>query len=83
MTALRAKRPAPSITLGFAVLVQLVMAAMTTSPDLIAVEPVSGVFVKVFLKESGTFESGVRCSGRLGPASDGSTFERSNSRTES
>src|SRR3954469_15515280 len=31
-TALRARRPAPIITSGFEVLVQLVMAAMTTSP---------------------------------------------------
>ena len=31
-TALRASRPAPIITLGFEVLVQLVMAATTTEP---------------------------------------------------
>src|SRR5688572_14860023 len=32
LTALRASRPAPIITLGFDVLVQLVMAATTTDP---------------------------------------------------
>ncbi len=31
--ALRAIRPAPSMTLGFEVLVQLVIAAITTSPS--------------------------------------------------
>ncbi len=39
-TALRARRPAPSITDGFEVLVQLVIAAMTTAPwPIVALAP--------------------------------------------
>jgi hypothetical protein len=82
---LRAKSPAPSITLGLAVLVQLVMAAMTTSPALSAAEDnwFNGVSLNTALKDSGNFDSDVFCSGRLGPANAGSTLERSNSRTAS
>src|SRR5215213_2803840 len=50
-TALRASRPAPIITSGFEVLVQLVMAAMTTSPwSMLKVSPstVTGTDVLVF-----------------------------------
>ena len=108
-TAFRARRPAPTITDGLEVLVQLVMAAMTSVPSVISAEPVSSSTSTV--RRSPFAEAAVppapepplacgsgmpgrspgrscrklerrpvramRSCGRFGPATDGSTVERS------
>src|ERR671937_2829318 len=52
-TALRASRPAPIITSGFEVLVQLVIAAMTTSPwSRLNVSPSTVTGTEVFVSAS-------------------------------
>src|SRR5688572_11508595 len=89
LTALRASRPAPIITLGLEVLVQEVMAAITTSPwPRSCLRPGTGTRFDVspaFLNSSlmaaakpdFTSLSSTRSCGRFGPASDGSTEPRS------
>ncbi len=74
------------MTLGFDVLVQLVMAAITTEPSsIISMRPsISTVAARwaspsVLRKFFLTSGRSMRSCGRLGPASDGTTFERSSS----
>src|SRR5437773_9255118 len=83
-TAFLASRPAATITEGFEVLVQLVMAAITTEPSCIVdVDPLLPTLAlrgaacspsRKFFLTSGRL---MRSCGRLGPASDGTTVERS------
>src|SRR5690606_30126415 len=87
--ALRAKRPAPIMTLGFEVFVQEVMAAMTTSPwPRSCLRPSTGArfFSSAALlyslsiavvKPATTSGSAMRSCGRFGPDSDGCTVARS------
>src|SRR5580704_17143816 len=78
-TAFRARRPAATITWGFDVLVQLVMAAITTSPSRSwwcgdaagSVGAVWGVRSSATWNESLAVVSGTRSCGRAGPASEG------------
>src|SRR6266853_6224872 len=86
-TAFLASRPAATITEGFEVLVQLVMAAITTEPSwMVDIDPLvralalrgaAGSVSRKFLLTSGRL---MRSCGRLGPASDGTTVERSSAR---
>src|SRR3954451_19061336 len=87
--ALRASRPAPISTLGFEVLVQEVIAAITTSPwpmpNLLPSTakrfPGSSAFLYSLAsaseKPSATDGSAIRPSGRFGPAIEGTTSPRS------
>src|SRR5437868_1968340 len=87
--ALRANRPAPISTLGFEVLVQEVMAAITTSPwPRSKLRPSTGKrfsasvaflysLAMAAAKPSATAGSATRPSGRFGPAIDGTTSPRS------
>ena len=84
-TAFWASSPAPTMTCGFEVLVQLVMAAMTTSPSCIwwwgaaagSVGAVAGVRSMASRNESRAAARATRSWGRAGPARDGSTSPRS------
>ena len=90
--ALRARRPAASMTEGLEVLVQLVIAAITTSPWPRSCErPSTGKrsssrpalpksLERAWAKARAAFDSATRSCGRFGPASDGSTVERSSVR---
>ena len=92
-TALRARRPAASITEGLEVFVQLVIAAMTTEPWRSSPRspPISSGTVLARAAVSGTnsrsaspqavftLPSGTRSCGRRGPARLGSTEPRSSS----
>ncbi len=90
--ALRAKRPAASMTLGFEVLVQLVIAAITTSPwpsesslpatrtRASGLPPLSSIEGRASSKAALALLSATRSCGRFGPARLGSTVERSSSR---
>src|SRR3978361_898139 len=90
--ALRANRPAPIRTLGLEVLVQEVIAAITTSPwprSKFLPSPAypseaSAAFLYSFAiavaKPSDTAGSATRPSGRFGPAIDGTTSARSSVR---
>src|SRR5438445_7057460 len=87
--ALRARSPAPIMTLGFDVLVHDVIAAITTSPwprswsrpstgtRLVSSGPLPNSLSKDTAKPFFTSFSGTRSCGRLGPASDGSTLPSS------
>src|SRR5580700_6706339 len=87
--ALRAKSPAPIMTLGFEVLVQDVMAAITTSPwprswsrpstgsRLANSAPLPNSLSSEAAKLCLRSFSATRSCGRLGPASDGSTCDNS------
>src|ERR1700688_5041081 len=87
--ALRASRPAPIMTLGFEVLVQDVMAAITTSPwPRSCWRPSTGEHLAISLPLPNSLSSEVaklclrslratRSCGRLGPASEGSTCDNS------
>ena len=66
------------MTAGFEVFVQLVMAAMTTSPSFKVFPAFS--FSTSFRKAEGACASGTRSCGRLGPETLGSTVDRSISR---
>ena len=81
-TALRASRPAASICLGLEVLVQDVMDVITMSPSA-RVPPLRAFTAPgcALRKLLGNADSGMRCSGRLGPATAGSTADRSKSIT--
>ena len=91
-TALRASRPAAISTLGFEVLVQEVIAAITTSPwPTSKSRPSTGTRLFAspgFLNSPSSAAakpcldsaSSTRSCGRFGPASDGSTLEMSSSR---
>ena len=91
-TAFLARRAAPIITDGFDVFVQEVMDAITTSPfftvvwcaptfagyadfPVLSVKYVGKIFSNALLES----ESEIRSCGRLGPAIDGTTVERSSS----
>src|SRR6202158_378104 len=84
-TAFLASRPAAISTDGFDVFVQLVIAAITTLPSCIVARvpfaPITAVLgaapspSRKFFFTSGRL---MRSCGRLGPAIDGTTFERSN-----
>ncbi len=84
-TAARASRPAATMTWGFDVFVQLVMAAITTSPSCIwwwgaaagAVAALCTPRSRATWKDSLAVVSGTRSCGREGPASDGTTSPRS------
>src|SRR5580658_9983476 len=84
-TAFLASRPAATRTWGFEVLVQLVMAAMTTSPSVIrwcgaaaGSDAASAGVRSIATRNDSLAESrGTRSWGRLGPASDGTTSPRS------
>src|ERR1700730_8684318 len=86
-TAFFATRPAATSTDGFDVLVQLVMAAMTTLPSWI-VAPLPFILMAAVLgvaprpSRKFFFTSGrlMRSWGRLGPARDGTTAARSSDR---
>src|SRR5436309_13706154 len=88
-----AKMPAPSMTDGFDVLVQLVMAAITTEPfcNCTPSVPWAGAAAGAVLflackfgnaskNDFLTWLRGTRSCGRLGPASDGSTLPRSSAK---
>ena len=90
--ALRASSPAPTITTGFEVLVQLVMAAIRSAPSVsvcssssrITVGPGGGASPRSLpaaLVNSETLDAalrnGIRSWGRFGPARHGSTESRS------
>src|SRR5437868_2071237 len=87
--ALRANRPAPISTLGFDVLVQEVIAAITTSPwrrlksrpsTAYRLSASSGFLYSpdsAVAKPAATAGSATRPSGRFGPAIDGTTSARS------
>ena len=86
-TAFFASRPAPTSTEGFEVLVQEVIAAMTTAPSFTSYElPLAGTGTDLMSPPSVVmkldFTSGrlMRSCGRFGPASDGTTLARSSSR---
>src|SRR5215469_5104260 len=79
-TAFFATRPAASMTEGFEVLVQLVIAAITTEPFETASLLVLEALGKASRKFLGTAWSSTRSCGRLGPAMDGVTAARSRSR---
>src|SRR5579863_3500272 len=87
-TALRATSPAAIIWYGFAVLVQDAMDAMTMSPCRNGRTAVTGGVLaspapcaaNALRKRCGASFNSTRLSGRDGPASDGSTALRSNSR---
>src|ERR1700722_8371912 len=84
-TAFLARRPAPTMTWGLEVLVQLVIAATTTSPSARrwwgatggASVDVRGVRSRATRKASPAPASATRSWGRDGPASDGTTSPRS------
>ncbi len=89
-TALRASRPAPIITLGFDVFVQLVIAAITTDPcsscvsTATAAPPASATFLMPFCSSGSALANDVlaaasvtRSCGRRGPARLGTTVPRS------
>ena len=83
-----ASRPAAIITLGFDVLVQLVIAATTTAPwSSPAPLPFAGARAPGCNVSSACVNAGAACArgtrswGRLGPAMLGSTRPRSNSTT--
>src|SRR5665213_3016255 len=83
-TAFFATRPAAISTDGFEVLVQLVMAAMTTLPSwMVALTPfilmsaVLGAAPRASRKFFFTSGRLMRSCGRFGPASDGTTAARS------
>src|ERR1019366_1305237 len=84
-TARRANRPAPTMTWGFDVLVQLVMAATTTSPSdsrwwgaaFGASTEVRGGRSRAARNFSPAAARDTRSWGRDGPARDGSTSARS------
>src|SRR5579883_3211299 len=88
-TALRASRPAPIMTLGLDVLVQEVIAAITTSPCPRSCErPSTGSRLPSSLPLPNSLSSdeakpclvslsAMRSCGRFGPASDGSTCDSS------
>jgi len=83
-TAFFASSPAATITEGFEVFVQLVIAAITTEPSLsVAFSPsisISAVFGPSLSRpRKAFFMSGrlMRSCGRFGPASEGTTVERS------
>src|SRR6185436_15149523 len=90
-TALRARSPAASITLGFDVLVQEVMAAMTTSPVPTAKSELATATLGELVFESPdaidcsnpflTSPSRTRSCGRFGPAMEASTDARFSSST--
>src|SRR5262245_60451973 len=81
-TAFLAINPAASITDGFDVLVQLVMAAMTTEP-LPTPNPLAGAAPgKEVRKFSFTCGNSTRSCGRFGPAMDGTTSPRSSDRVD-
>src|SRR5208337_373966 len=86
-TAFLATNPAPSISEGLEVFVQLVMAAITTAP-LESSKPsplfftgtfVAGVPSTTLVKDAFAFLSATRSCGRFGPATVGSTLLRSSS----
>src|SRR5579862_604950 len=80
-TAFLATRPAAISTDGFEVLVQLVMAAITTLPSwmapLFSICAVLGAAPRPVRKFCFTSGRLMRSCGRLGPASDGTTVARS------
>src|SRR5438876_296429 len=78
-TAFFARSPAAISTEGFEVLVQLVIAAMTTLPSWIWFDFLGGApsTSRKFFFTSGRL---IRSCGRFGPARDGTTFERSRDR---
>ena len=93
-TAFFATRPAPIITLGFEVLVQLVMAAITTEPCSSCVSvataappPAAATFFTPFCRSGsaagkrrlGAASAATRSCGRRGPARLGTTVARSSS----
>ncbi len=92
-TAFRASRPAPSMTAGFDVFVQLVMAAITTAPwPIVAVPPRTSTGIvfagstlpvkyspRAFCQDVFICASGTRSCGRFGPARLGTTLPRSSS----
>src|SRR5262249_3544496 len=92
-TAFFANRPAASITEGFEVFVQLVIAAITTEPCVSWPSPLPACNEEVpfppgrdskndasaFSNDSFEERNGTRSCGRLGPAKLGSTVDRSNS----
>ena len=97
-TAFFASSPAASSTLGFDVLVQEVIAAISTSPEPMSMPslvlkrlPRSSLFLEKPFSAPGLENSSVNCvftlpismrsCGRLGPASEGATVERSSSTT--
>src|SRR5262249_2618238 len=85
--AFLARRPAPTMTLGFDVLVQDVMAAITTSPwprswlrpatgaRLVSSPPLPNSLSSASAKPLLSSLRATRSCGRLGPASDGSTCD--------
>ena len=75
LTALRASKPAPIITEGLEVLVQLVMAAMTTSPSFSWLDFLPSL--NALLNACGACPSGTLSCGRLGPDTLVTTFDRS------
>src|SRR5262245_5730816 len=77
-TAFFASRPAATSTDGFDVFVQLVIAAMTTDPSF-TTPPSFGAAPRVVRKFAFTSGRLMRSWGRFGPASDGTTAERSRS----
>src|SRR5580704_7033531 len=76
-TACFASKPAATMTDGFEVLVQLVIAAITTLPSC-SISEVLGAAPSPSRKFFFTSGRLMRSWGRLGPASDGTTVERSN-----
>src|SRR6516162_2474935 len=86
-TAFWASRPAATRTLGLEVLVQLVMAAITTLPSwmvarvpFVPISTLLGGAARPERKFRFTSGKSIRSCGRLGPASDGVTAERSSER---
>ncbi len=80
-TAFFAKRPAATMTEGFDVFVQLVIAAMTTDPSRSSFGCSERRSANTDVNDDHTSGSATRSCGRFGPASDGTTASRSRSST--
>ncbi|EAL60204.1 hypothetical protein WwSim0041 [Wolbachia endosymbiont of Drosophila simulans] len=79
LIALRATRPAAIITLGFEVLVQLVIAAITTLPSWSLSLSFDSLTENDLEKDSATCERKTLSCGLLGPAITGFTLDKSSS----